>query len=169
MSPNAVHEGAEPDQEPFLSIVRDSPIGVLRESARQRDVGVNVERCPPEAWRGRRRRAAHPLRGRLCRYSSCRGPRRRGHRPGTLLLDVWRSALPEARPKHPATPQRGTRTVVGAACPSEGPVPKKGRCRGRTRVGFHFDEGALVPDDSRWCPTGAPSEDPQPRRLRKSL
>ena len=35
----------------FLSIVPDSPIGVLHESARQRDVGVNVGRCPPKAWR----------------------------------------------------------------------------------------------------------------------
>ena len=28
----AVHEGAEPDQEPFLSMVPDSPIGVLHDS-----------------------------------------------------------------------------------------------------------------------------------------
>jgi hypothetical protein len=35
----------------FLGIVPDPPIGVLHESARQRDVGVNVGRCPPKAWR----------------------------------------------------------------------------------------------------------------------
>jgi hypothetical protein len=35
----------------FVSIVPDSPIGVLYESARQRDAGVNVGRCPPKAWR----------------------------------------------------------------------------------------------------------------------
>ena len=35
----------------FLSIVPDSPIGVPARERRQRDVGVNVGRCPPQAWR----------------------------------------------------------------------------------------------------------------------
>ena len=35
----------------FLSIVPDGATGVLHEDARQRDVGVNVGRCPPKAWR----------------------------------------------------------------------------------------------------------------------
>ena len=35
----------------FLSIVPDSPVGVLHEGARQRGAGVNAGRCPPKAWR----------------------------------------------------------------------------------------------------------------------